>query len=136
MSARKPGELGELFASRFASGDLAGLAALFESGALMPTNYGTAAGTGRIREVLQGYINSGASLKFTRTTVFEAADVALIHNEWTMNLAGGKQISGITAEVARRQPDGTWKYLINSPDGVALLASSSLRAAPLENPPG
>ncbi len=124
MNARSPGELGELFATRFASGDLPGLTALYETGALMPTNYGTAVGADRIREVLQGYINSGASLKFIRTIAFEAGDVALIHNEWMMQLAGGKQLGGVTAEVARRQPDGTWRYLINSPDGAALLAGS------------
>ena len=25
-----------------------------------------------------------------------------------------------TAEVARRQPDGTWRYLIDNPDGAVL----------------
>jgi ketosteroid isomerase-like protein len=136
VDARSPGELGELFATRFANGDLAGLTALFEPGALMPTNYGMATGTDRIREALKGYINSGARLKFTRTIAFEATDVALIHNEWTMQLAGGKEIGGVTAEVARRQPDGTWKYLINSPDGAALLTSPSQQTPRQENPPG
>ncbi len=123
MNAREPTELAMLFVSRFASGDLPGLVALYEAGALMPTNYGTATGTERIHEVLKGYINSGARLQFKRAIAFEAGDVALIQNEWTMQLADGKQLSGITAEVARRQPDGTWLYLINSPDGAALLTS-------------
>jgi ketosteroid isomerase-like protein len=123
MNARKPTELGQLFVTRFASGDLPGLMALYEAGALMPTSYGTATGTERIHAVLNGYINSGARLQFTRAIAFEAGDVALIQNEWTMQLADGRQLSGVTAEVARRQADGTWKYLINSPDGAALLTS-------------
>ncbi len=121
MNARKPTELGELFVSRFAAGDLPGLVALFEADALMPTSYGTATGTDRIHEMLKGYIDSGSRLRFKRAIAFESGDVALIQNEWTMQLEGGKELSGVTAEVARRQPDGTWKYLINSPDGAALL---------------
>ncbi len=121
MNALKPAELGELFVSRFATGDLPGLAALFEPGALMLTSYGTATGTDGVREALKGYIDSGARLRYLKAISFESGDVALIQNEWTMQLAGGMELSGVTAEVARRQPDGTWKYLISSPDGAALL---------------
>ena len=34
----------------------------------------------------------------------------------------GSTPTGATAEVVRRQPDGSWKCIIDNPDGTALLS--------------
>ena len=34
---------------------------------------------------------------------------------------------GVTAEIVRRQPDGTWKYAIDNPWGGAVLAPARSR---------
>ena len=58
----------------------------------------------------------------TKTTEI-TGDIALMHSSWTQvgtGEDGGKvSFSGITAEVVRRQADGTWKYVIDDPWGVA-----------------
>lgn len=51
-----------------------------------------------------------------------AFDLALVQNVWTLTTASGDTSNGVTVEVARRQSDGRWKYVIDSSDGAALLA--------------
>jgi len=121
MTARSAADLIRLFSERFAAGDTEGLLELYEADALFPTHHGTAKGATEIRPVLQGYIDSGASLNFERQVAFETGDLALVQNAWTLTTAGGDTATGVTVEVARKQPDGTWKYVIDSPDGAALL---------------
>jgi hypothetical protein len=38
----------------------------------------------------------------------------LLSNSWTFEVEG-TSFSGVTAEVARRQADGSWLYLIDNP---------------------
>jgi hypothetical protein len=50
----------------------------------------------------------------TTRYVIEAGDLAILSNEWTF-IAGDESMSWITAEVAQRQPDGGWLYVIDNP---------------------
>jgi len=121
MSANEPGEASNLFERYFADRDLDGLLSLYEDDAVFPTPRSTATGLDEIRQTLQAYLDSGATLVFGEPLVFPAGDLALIHTAWTMNLPDGSSSEGATAEVVRRQTDGTWKYVIDNPDGTALL---------------
>ena len=121
MSAREPGETSILFERYFADGDLDGLMSLYENDAVFPTTRATATGRDEIRQTLRAYLDSGATLVFGTSLVFPAGDLALIHTPWTMQLPDGSSSEGATAEVVRRQADGTWKYIIDNPDGTALL---------------
>jgi ketosteroid isomerase-like protein len=56
------------------------------------------------------------------SVAFEAGDLALVHWSWTMRLTDGREAEGATAEVLRRQADGSWKFLIDNPDGPALIS--------------
>jgi len=56
--------------------------------------------------------------------VIEQGDIALLSNRWTATFDGA-DISASSAEVARRQSDGTWKYVIDNPDAAGELAGSS-----------
>jgi hypothetical protein len=104
-----------------------GGAAFDEEDALFPTHHGTAKAAVEIRSVLQGYMASGAALEFDRQVAFETGDIALVQNAWTLTTAGGDKVRGVTVEVARRQFDVVWKYVIDSPDGAVLLGD---RAGP------
>jgi hypothetical protein len=48
----------------------------------------------------------------------------VLSNRWTMRI-GDDEMSATTAEVARRQPDGIWRYLIDNPDGAGVLAGEA-----------
>jgi ketosteroid isomerase-like protein len=121
MRAGEPGEASTLFERCFAEGDLDGLMSLYEGGAVFPTPHGTSTGHDEIRATLKAYIDSGAKLAFGESLVFAAGDLALIHTPWTMRMPDGSAPQGATAEVVRRQSDGSWKYVIDNPDGTALL---------------
>jgi len=121
MSAREPAETSTLFERYFADGDLEQLMSLYEADAVFPTPHGTSTGHDEIRATLHAYLDSGAKLVFGESLVFPAGDLALIHTPWTMQLPDGRSPTGATAEVVRRQPDGSWKYVIDNPDGTALL---------------
>ena len=121
MTAHSATDLIRLFSERFAAGDTDGLMELYEDGAVFPNHHGTHMGSERIRPVLQGYIDSGARIEFNRQVAFETGDIALVQNGWTLTTTGGDIVTGVSVEVARKQSDGTWKYVIDSPDGAALL---------------
>ena len=121
MAAKNAVDLIGLFAERFAVGDIDGLLELYEENAIFPNHHTIAKGKEQIRAVLEGYINSGAKLRFDRQIAFETGDIALVQNAWTLTTVSGDEVTGVTVEIARKQPDGRWKYVIDSPDGAALL---------------
>ena len=121
MTAARAKDLIGLFSERFSKADIEGLLDLYEDDAVFPTHHGTANGIDQIRAVLQGYIDSGAKLVFTDQVAFETGDLALIQNAWPLTTASGDTATGVTVEIARKQSDGNWKYVIYSPDGAALL---------------
>ncbi|HYT10478.1 MAG TPA: nuclear transport factor 2 family protein [Mycobacteriales bacterium] len=107
--AREPEDLGRLFVERANAGDLDGLVALYEPGAVLAFPAGQlSSGHVTIRRVY-------ADLLATKPTLTPGEQQPAIRNGdlalTSTRLAGGDA----TAEVARRQPDGTWLWLIDQP---------------------
>lgn len=121
MSATEPGEASKIFENCFAAGDLDGLMDLYEADAVFASPSGTATGLDQIREVLQGYLSSNATITMEDSVAFTVGDLALVHWSWTMKMPDGSRSTGGTAEVLRRQADGLWKFVIDNPDGPALI---------------
>jgi len=121
MGASRPNEASRLFEERFASSDLDGLMDLYEDGAVFTNAQGAHEGSDAIREVLAGYLSTGASIAMNDSVSFEAGELALVHWAWTMTFPDGRVAEGATAEVLRRQSDGSWKFIIDNPDGPALI---------------
>ena len=71
--------------------------------------------------MLQGYLNTGASIRMNDSVAFEAGELALVHWSWTMAFHDGRTAEGATAEVLGRQADGTWKFVIDNSDGPSLI---------------
>ena len=122
MVATKPQELNRLFEKAFNAGDLEGLLALYEPGALLILQSGeVAAGAKAIREALQSSLALKGKMSVENQCVIEADGTAVSRATWhlTGTAPDGKPIEmrGSTVEVCRRQPDGTWRYLIDLPYG-------------------
>jgi enoyl-CoA hydratase len=117
--ASDPEELGRLFAERASAGDLDGMMALYEHDAAFVGPDGVAAaGRAAIRERLEGLLALAPQLTMLASETVFAGDVALISNRWRVELGGnegGTGYDGTSTEVARRQPDGNWQYVIDSP---------------------
>jgi uncharacterized protein (TIGR02246 family) len=95
--------------------DLDALTALYAPDASMVVLDGsTVTGTEAIREQWAGVLEMKGQMTLRSRYAIEAGDLAILSNEWTLT-AGDQSLSAVTAEVARRQPDGGWLYVIDHP---------------------
>ena len=105
------------FESLFNAGDEEGLVNLYETDAVLyPSTEGPVRGKEAIRTALQGFIRIGGKISIRTLATFVANDIALTHGEWTLS-GGATDLTGKSAEVLRRQPDGRWLYVIDNPWG-------------------
>ena len=95
--------------------DLDGLMALYAPNAAMVLPDGsTVTGTEAIREQWAGLLAMKGRMTLRSRYAIEAGDLAILSNEWTFT-AGELTMGATTAEVARRQADGGWLYVIDHP---------------------
>jgi ketosteroid isomerase-like protein len=107
--AARPEDLGRFFVERANAGDVEGLVELYEPDAVLafpPGNVST--GTQAIRRAFNDLVASGVRLTpGAPQPTLQVGDLALT----STHLDGGDA----TAEIARRQPDGTWLWVIDQP---------------------
>jgi ketosteroid isomerase-like protein len=95
------------------------LVALYEADAIMGTTYGSfVSGLEAIGEQWAGFVALNGRITMETRHAVEVGDLALLRNDWHF-VAGEMEFSSQTAEVARRQGDGTWRYVIDHPYGAA-----------------
>ena len=124
MAPRSPEDMHGEFTRAFNAGDVDALMTLYEPEATFAPEPGTTvAGTDAIREVLAGFLALKGKIEFKNPQIFKAGDLALMHGDWTVAGTGpdgsAVNLAGHSTEVLRRQPDGTWLYVIDIPDDVA-----------------
>jgi ketosteroid isomerase-like protein len=105
--AEEPNDLERLFIARANARDLEGLMALFEPDAAMRASGDRiASGHRNIRDALEGLLAEQRGFVLgDQQPALVSGDLALT----STRLANG----AVTAEVARRQPDGTWLWAID-----------------------
>lgn len=123
MTARTPEELDSLFAGFLNAGNLDDLAALYEAQAtLTPSPGKTVVGLPAIREALAGFLAAKPRMSISARVVAQTGDVALVTSKWQLAMTGPEgepaQMSGQSVEVARRQADGSWRFVIDEPFGL------------------
>ena len=123
-SAKEPQELGRLFEARLGAGDLEGILALYEPDAVLHFPPGNvASGRDAIRATLEQALAGRPRIKLQPKDVLQVGELALLTNGWTMDVTGPDgqpaSLSGFTAEIARRQADGTWLWVIDDPSAGA-----------------
>ncbi|HXE98035.1 MAG TPA: SgcJ/EcaC family oxidoreductase [Dongiaceae bacterium] len=120
MAARRPEEVDQLFVQAFSAGDLEALVALYEpDAALVPQSGQAVMGIEAIRNALQGFLSLCGEFRVDVKSVVETGDLALVRSDWSLigTAPGGclVNLSGRASEVVRRQPDGSWLYIIDNP---------------------
>jgi ketosteroid isomerase-like protein len=107
--AREPNDLGRLLNQRMNAGDLDGIVALYEPAAVLALPGGqTAVGSQAIRGFFERMLASRPTIPPGEPRpALISGDLALT----STRLANG----AVTAEVARRQPDGTWRWALDQP---------------------
>jgi uncharacterized protein (TIGR02246 family) len=120
MPATDPEQLHGLFEQAFNAGDIEALMALYEpDAALIPQPGMVVEGTAAIRDSLRWFLDRGGRITLDTKLVLRVGDLAYLANTWaltggTMPDGGPAALGATTAEVARRRPDGTWRYVIDN----------------------
>jgi uncharacterized protein (TIGR02246 family) len=124
MAVQRPEEIHEAFTTAFNAGDAAALLALFEpDAALAPAPGQVVTGRAAIGEVLAGFLALKGRMTIETVRVIRSGDVALLHGAWILSGTGPDgsaiEMAGRNAEVARRQADGSWQFVVDNPFGDA-----------------
>jgi ketosteroid isomerase-like protein len=122
MSAKTPEEICCLFSQYMAEGNLESLLALYDPEAVI-LNRAREMKRGHkgLREQLAPNATAKAHFEFRTRQLIQADDIALMHTEWTK--LSPQRTSVYAVEVARRQPDGSWRWLIGDPFTIGDFAS-------------
>jgi uncharacterized protein (TIGR02246 family) len=120
MPATEPEQMHGLFEQAFNAGDIEALIALYEpDAALVPQPGAIAEGSTAIRDSLRWFLDRRGRISLETKLVLRVGDLAYLANRWS--LTGGTmpdgspaELGATTAEVARRQPDGNWLYVIDN----------------------
>ena len=85
-------------------------------------------GKSELASFFQSAMQSGLTAKQLRTRVIEADGVALFHSRWLLtasrDITNREPRTFVAATVLRRQPDGSWKALIDNLIGPLFLESA------------
>ena len=125
MPAHSPEELYVLFREAFERGmdGLDDMVGLYEPGAqFVPAPGQAVSGTEAIRRAYADILTVKSMITVEAKKVLSTGDVVLSCHRWVKRFtdADGKpaEVGGLSSEVARRQPDGTWLFAIDNPYGT------------------
>ena len=105
------------------AGDLDSLMTLYEPGAVFATQPGKLTnGLPGLREALSSFVAAKGKLDLKVTRVLEGGNLALVIGVWSFVGTGpdGQPLKSAakSADVLRRQEDGTWRFVIDNPWGT------------------
>jgi ketosteroid isomerase-like protein len=108
--AAEPEDLGHLFLDRASAGDVEGVVALYEPGAVLASPPGgLAIGVAAIRQVYEALLAGRPRFSGDVRPALRHGDLALTSTRFQ---------GGATAEIARRQADGSWLWIADQPNVV------------------
>jgi ketosteroid isomerase-like protein len=113
MSAKSPEEICHLFKQYVAEGDLDSALSLYDPEAVFLNRSGEVKKGEGLRQELAPLVATKAIFDFNIRQVSQSGDIAVMHTEW--KVSSPEPMSEYAIEVARRQPDGTWRWLIGDP---------------------
>lgn len=122
----EPQRMNAAFAEAYNSGVIDNLMALYEPGAIHVNPYGeTDYGTDAIRRFLTQLLQQKGYMQSNNVYCVPFENLALLRAHFVLHTkdADGNdvRIEGQTAEIARKQADGSWKYVIDHTFGAGPL---------------
>ena len=121
MAARTPEEVNPQLIDAINRGDVDAALELYEPGAAFVTEEGVVVGHDAIRPVMEAFIATKPSLTMEPKEVVRSGDVAITRGTWKLVGTGPDgdaiEMNGRSVEVVREQADGTWRFLIDDPNG-------------------
>jgi uncharacterized protein (TIGR02246 family) len=120
MPARTPEEIQALIAAAFNAGDLDAFLQLHEEDAtvVVPPDGDRVSGREAIRAAVQPTFALRPTIRNEVVDKLQGDGLALIHARWNLAGTDGGQpveMSGRATIVSRRQPDGSWRIVLENP---------------------
>lgn len=121
--ATSPEQQPNVFATAFNTGDSAMIERVYdEAGVFVGSPGQPTTGTAR-REANARMASLGCPIEVKPRHVYVADDIALLIVDWTIagTTPNGEEVNiqGTATDVARRNSDGVWRYIIDNPFGTA-----------------
>ena len=114
MPAHNPEDICRLFQQHMAAGDIDAVLTLYDRDVAFLSQAGEVIrGRDRLKQELSSLVTTKPRFEYSVKQIVHADDIALMHTHWTVS--GPQQMKAYAIEVARRQPDGTWRWLIGDP---------------------
>lgn len=114
-------ELHTAWADRFNAQDVDGMLALAETESVFVPQPSIVTTGDDVRDALGQFLAIGLPITMNIRNVYVSGDIALAIADWSLKGKGADgsdvDMSGSTADVARRGPDG-WKFVIDNPFGT------------------
>lgn len=112
-----------VFAAAFNSGLADRVEEVYDPGAVFVPEPGAGVTHDERREALRRFLDLGLPIAVRTRHTYVADDIALLIVDWTIEGQGADgepiRLDGTATDVARRGPDGLWRYLIDNPFGTA-----------------
>ena len=122
MPTKNPVELDQLFSEALNSGNIESLVALNEPDASFNPEPGQEIhGREAIREALEGFLAMNPRITLDTKVLAQTDDVALCTANWHPTGTGPEgpvDMNGKSVEVARKQSDGSWLFIMDNPFGL------------------
>ncbi|MFI7676481.1 YybH family protein [Actinophytocola sp. NPDC049390] len=116
MPATEPAQLHDLFSAAVNAKDADALLALYEpAGTAVHLDGTTRTGEQALRAMIDELLSTIEHIDGRTRKVIVSGDIALTSVTWHARLSTGEEAGNTTAEVVRRQPDGTWRWVIDDP---------------------
>jgi uncharacterized protein (TIGR02246 family) len=123
MSARSPEEICHLFRQAMAAGDLDAVISLYDPEVVFLNQSGEVKkGAEELRKELAPLAAAQARFDYNIRQIIQSGDIALMHTDW--KVSAPQPMFSYAIEVARRQPDGSWRWLIDDPFTVGRRVAS------------
>ena len=106
-------------AAAFNTGDLNTVMSIYDgSGIIVPEPNKPVSGKEKFEAAVQGILSIKGKMEIKTVYCLEMGDVAVGRSEWSITDGNEIKVAAKGIEVLKRQPDGTWKVLIDHAFGA------------------
>jgi len=106
-------------AAAFNTGDISTVLRMYDvSGIMVPEPGKAVTGQAQWEEAIRGILSIKGTMTIKTVYCYEAGDVAVGRSEWSIAEGNDVKISAKGIELMRRQPDGTWKIVVDHAFGA------------------
>lgn len=117
-TVKTPSEFNDTWAKLFNAGNVDDLLCLYEEDAVLSLGGKEVKGKAAIRQELSALMQVPGTLQGRNHFCLVQGDLALLRADWRLIAQNGSpMMSGSSAELIRKQPDGRWLYVIDHASG-------------------